>query len=128
MKDKQYRLGIELDEHTKADHEYHIHVATVLHLAQKTKEIFESSRQKAQLLLENPLQFDTGTRTKSYLYKWAGHLSMEPFEAGHRKGFSDFISISDRRISVLFLYTLIVLKSPFRQTGKIPPISTVFGC
>lgn len=59
MKDKQYRLGLELDEHTKADHEYHIHVATVLHLAQKTKEIFKSSevhekRAILNFLLQNP--------------------------------------------------------------------------
>lgn len=59
MKDKQYRLSLELDEHTKADHEYHIHVATVLHLAQKTKEIFQSSevhekRAILNFLLQNP--------------------------------------------------------------------------
>jgi hypothetical protein len=59
MKDKQYRLSLELDEHTKADHEYHIHVATVLHLAQKAKEIFQSSevherRAILNFLLQNP--------------------------------------------------------------------------
>lgn len=43
LKDKQNNLNIQLEEHTKADHEYHIHAATVLNLARRMKEIFEGS-------------------------------------------------------------------------------------
>ena len=59
MKDKQYQLNIELDEYTKADHEYHIHVSTVLNLSRRMGEIFESSeptekRAILNFLLQNP--------------------------------------------------------------------------
>lgn len=59
LKDKQYQLGIELDEYTKADHEYHIHVSTIINLSRKMKEIFESSeilekRAILNYLLQNP--------------------------------------------------------------------------
>ncbi len=58
-KDKQYHLNIELEEHTKADHDYKIHVATVFNLARRMKEIFESSephekRAFLNFLLQNP--------------------------------------------------------------------------
>ena len=42
-KDAQYKLNLELEEHTKADHEYHIHVSTVLNLTRRIKAIFEGS-------------------------------------------------------------------------------------
>ena len=59
LKDNQYRLGIELEEYTKADHEYHIHVSTVLNLSRKMGDIFESSeplekRAILNFLLQNP--------------------------------------------------------------------------
>ena len=59
LKDKQYRLNIELEDYTKADHEYHIHVGTVLNLSRKIGEIFESSepnekRAILNFLLQNP--------------------------------------------------------------------------
>ncbi len=59
LKDKQYRLYIELDEYTKADHEYHIHVSTVLNLCRRMKDVFESSepnekRAILNFLLQNP--------------------------------------------------------------------------
>lgn len=58
-KDKQYHLNIELEEHTKADHDYKIQVATVFNIARAMKEIFDSSEpieQRAFLnfLLQNP--------------------------------------------------------------------------
>lgn len=58
-KDKQYHLNIELEEHTKADHDYKIHVATVFTVARAMKEIFESSeplekRAFLNFLLQNP--------------------------------------------------------------------------
>ena len=43
LKDRQYRLNLELDEHTKADHEYHIHVSTVINLCRRIRIIFEGS-------------------------------------------------------------------------------------
>ena len=50
-----------MEERTKADHEYHIHVATILHQAKRIKIIFDSksseiSEKRAILnyLLQNP--------------------------------------------------------------------------
>lgn len=59
LKDTQYRLNIELEEYTKADHEYHIHVNTVLNISRRVKEIFEGSevhekRAILNFLLQNP--------------------------------------------------------------------------
>ncbi|OGZ43576.1 MAG: hypothetical protein A3J55_01545 [Candidatus Ryanbacteria bacterium RIFCSPHIGHO2_02_FULL_45_17b] len=59
LKDKQYRLNVELDEYTKADHEYHVHVNTVLNLSRRIADIFESSEpmEKRAILgfiLQNP--------------------------------------------------------------------------
>ena len=42
-KDAQYKLNLDLEEHTKADHEYHIHVNTVLSLARRIGTIFAGS-------------------------------------------------------------------------------------
>jgi DNA invertase Pin-like site-specific DNA recombinase len=60
LKDKQYLLNIELEEYTKADHQYHIHVNTVLNLSRKIADIFESSEpmEKRAILgfiLQNPM-------------------------------------------------------------------------
>jgi site-specific DNA recombinase len=60
LKDRQYNLNIELEEHTKADHDYHIHVNTVLNLTRRMQDIFESSeipekRQILNFLLQNPV-------------------------------------------------------------------------
>jgi len=60
LKDKQYRLNVELDEYTKADHEYHVYVNTVLNLSRKIADIFESSEpiEKRAILgfiLQNPM-------------------------------------------------------------------------
>lgn len=59
LKDRQYRLNVELDEYTKADHEYHIHVNTVINLSRRIADIFESSEpmEKRAILgfmLQNP--------------------------------------------------------------------------
>lgn len=43
LKDNQYRLGIEMQEHTKGDHEYHINVGIVLNLCRKMGELFRRS-------------------------------------------------------------------------------------
>ncbi len=60
LKDKQYRLNVELDEYTKADHEHHVYVNTVLNLSRKIADIFESSepmKKRAILgfILQNPM-------------------------------------------------------------------------
>ncbi len=62
LKDRQYRLNIELEEHTKADHEYHIQISTILNLARRMKVIFESSEPQEKrailnYLLQNPTVF-----------------------------------------------------------------------
>ncbi|MBI1999092.1 MAG: hypothetical protein HYS74_00355 [Parcubacteria group bacterium] len=59
LKDKQYRLNVELDEYTKADHEYHVYVNTVINLSRRIADIFESSEpmEKRAILgfiLQNP--------------------------------------------------------------------------
>ncbi len=43
LKDKQYYINIQLDEHTKADESYYITAATVFNLAKDAMELFESS-------------------------------------------------------------------------------------
>jgi hypothetical protein len=60
LKDEQYRLGIELEEHTKADHDYHIHVSTVFSLCRRIGANFDSSevhekRAILNYLLQNPV-------------------------------------------------------------------------
>ena len=49
---KHQELGIQLEEHTQADHEYHITVSRVLDLAKRASQIFESSEvnEKRQIL------------------------------------------------------------------------------
>lgn len=52
-------MGIELEEYTKADLEYHIHVSIVLNLCRRMGKIFESSeimekRTILNFLLQNP--------------------------------------------------------------------------
>ena len=59
LRDKQNLLNIELEEHTHADHQYHIHVDTVFNLARRMKEIFVGSeplekRAFLNFLLQNP--------------------------------------------------------------------------
>ena len=59
-KEKQYDLGIQKNELTKADEDYHIVAKTVLNIAQKAEEIFESSEvaeknQFMKFLLQNPI-------------------------------------------------------------------------
>lgn len=43
LKDRQYKLTIELEEHTKADHDYKTTISTVLNLSRQAKKIFENS-------------------------------------------------------------------------------------
>ena len=57
--DKKQLLNIEMEEHTKANHDYQTTVATVYSLAQRAKDIFESSetdekRAFLNYLLQNP--------------------------------------------------------------------------
>jgi len=59
IRDQQYRLNLESEEHLKGDHQYHIHVATVFNIARHMREIFESSetmekRAFLNYLLQNP--------------------------------------------------------------------------
>lgn len=53
-------MNLGLDEHTKADHNYHIHLSTVLNLSRRVKEIFDSSeinekRALIRFLIQNPI-------------------------------------------------------------------------
>lgn len=57
--DKEQLLNIEMEEHTKANYDYQTTVATVLNIARRAKEIFESSetfekRQFINYLIQNP--------------------------------------------------------------------------
>ncbi len=59
LKDEQYKLDVDLRMLTKADHEYHIHVSTILNLSRRIGEIFESSelpekRAILNYILQNP--------------------------------------------------------------------------
>ena len=59
LKDKQHLTEIELEEHANADHEYHVHVATVFNLARHMKEIFESSEPEEKRAFLNYLLLRT---------------------------------------------------------------------
>jgi hypothetical protein len=52
LKDQQYKSDIELEEYTKADHQCHIHVSTVLNLSRRVGQIFNGSEihEKRQIL------------------------------------------------------------------------------
>lgn len=59
LKDKQYRLNIELEEHTKADHDYKLTISQVFSITRRISAIFagsEVSEKRAILnfLLQNP--------------------------------------------------------------------------
>ncbi|TSC65096.1 MAG: hypothetical protein G01um101491_27, partial [Parcubacteria group bacterium Gr01-1014_91] len=59
LKDKQYRLNIELEEHTKADHDYKLTISRVFSLARRICSIFKSSephekRALLNFILQNP--------------------------------------------------------------------------
>jgi site-specific DNA recombinase len=59
LKDKQYRLDIEAEEHTKADHDYKLTISRVFSLSRRMGEIFKSSdpsekRAFLNFLLQNP--------------------------------------------------------------------------
>lgn len=59
-KEDQYEITLKLNEYTTADHQYYITAGTVLNLARKAKEIFDSSevtekRQLLNFLLQNCL-------------------------------------------------------------------------
>ena len=59
LKDKQYRLNIEADEHTKADHDYKLTISQVFSLSRRMGEIFKSSEPHEKMaflnyLLQNP--------------------------------------------------------------------------
>jgi site-specific DNA recombinase len=59
LKDKQYRLNIEVEEHTKADHDYKLTISKVFSLSRRMGQIFKSSephekRAFLNYLLQNP--------------------------------------------------------------------------
>jgi len=59
LKDMQYRLDIEAEEHTRADHDYKLTIAQVFSLSRRMGEIFKSSephekRAFLNYLLQNP--------------------------------------------------------------------------
>ena len=59
LKDKQYRLNIEAEEHTKADHDYKLTISHVFSMSRRMGAIFESSevpekRAILNFLLQNP--------------------------------------------------------------------------
>lgn len=61
--DKLQTLALELEEHSKADYDYQTTVATVLNLARRAKEIFDSSeihekRAFINYLIQNPTVAD----------------------------------------------------------------------
>ncbi len=84
LKDKQHLLNIELEEHTTADHEYHIHLSTVLNLSRRVKKIFDGSevnekRALIKFLIQNP--FVNGRKLDFELRKpfdTVLHLALHP--------------------------------------------------
>jgi hypothetical protein len=63
LKDKQTRLGIELEEYTQADYNYKTTVSTILNISRRARDIFDSSetyekRALLGFLLQNPVVED----------------------------------------------------------------------
>lgn len=54
-KEKQYEINLRLEEYTRADESYHITAGTVLNLAKRALEIFESSEVPEKRTLLNYL-------------------------------------------------------------------------
>lgn len=59
FKDQQYRLDLEAEEHTKADHDYKLTVSRVFSISRRVGSIFERSepyekRMLLNYLLQNP--------------------------------------------------------------------------
>ena len=55
LKEKQYDVGIQLEDHTRADESYHITASTVLHLAKNALDLFKSSEVHEKRALLNYL-------------------------------------------------------------------------
>ncbi|HEX7724868.1 MAG TPA: hypothetical protein VF438_03990 [Candidatus Paceibacterota bacterium] len=92
-KDKQSRLNIELEEHTKADHDYKIQISTVFNLARNIRQIFTSSE---------PLE------KRAFL----NHLLRNPSVDGKkleftlRKPFNPLLDLSDCQTGLALAYEL----------------------
>ncbi len=68
LREKQYDLGMQLDDHTKADENYHIAASTVLSLAKRAAEIFESSEPEEKNVLLNYLLQNPTVNGKNVSY------------------------------------------------------------
>ena len=68
IKEKQYDLGIQLEEYTKADDNYHMAVATVLRLAKRAAIIVESSEPQEKNLFLNYLLQNSTVKGKTLSY------------------------------------------------------------
>ncbi len=68
LREKQYDLGMQLDDHTKADESYHIAASTVLSLAKRAVEIFESSEPEEKRVFLNYLLQNSTVNGKNLSY------------------------------------------------------------
>ena len=76
LKEEQYELGIQLEDHTKADESYYIAASTVLSLAKRASEIFESSEPEEKNVLLNYLLQNPTVNGKTL-----GYALRSPFNA-----------------------------------------------
>jgi|GEM_PF-962679 len=74
-KNKQHLLGIELEEYTKADHDYKITLTTVLKLVSRIKKIFESSKPAEKRALLNMLLSNPHLKEKKLYFSIASPFS-----------------------------------------------------
>ena len=65
LKDKQYRLNLELEEHTKADHNYKITVSRVFSISRRIGAILNSSEVPEKRAILNFLLRTRPYRAKS---------------------------------------------------------------
>lgn len=68
MKDAQYRLNVEMEEHTRGDHKYHINVGIVLNLCRRMGVLFKRSEPEEKHAILNFLLQNAVVRGKTPQY------------------------------------------------------------
>ena len=74
LKDRQYRLNLEVEEHIRGDHQYHIHVATVLKLCRRMGKTFERSEPEEKKAILGFLLLKAEASGKNPTYTLKNHL------------------------------------------------------
>ena len=106
LKEAQYDLGIQLEDRTNADESYHIAASTLLSLAKRAAEIFESSEPEEKNVLLNYLLQNPTVNGKTLGYALRSpfnailELAEHPSGGAYREFRRRFLKRSCRRVGV----------------------------